>query len=591
MANENATKEKEYNQQDQFDFDELERQLQEELNEELSDLEFLNEQQAQIGNPDALGQTILDTVWEQFTNQMAVQAGEDFIKDNRDLLNRNEHLEHNKPLSKEDIKKYGLNLSKEAHIQTTENFVKGKIATHNTEIDYQKRYDDWQSNFVKDNDGNVVTHTTRTGKEEATLVKGARKKYDADRPSGSAEKHTNMDHTVSAAEIIRDPAAATHMTEEEKIKFANSDANLNEIDESWNKSKQDKSMEDWLDNPNSKGQKPREIFDMSEDDEEALRQKDKEAREEYEKQKKEAEQRSIEAGKKSQKAEAFRIGKKAARAIIMNLLADLVKKIIRKMVAWLKSADKNIKTLITSIKDAIVNFVTDLKTKVVSVTDTAITVIATSILGPVVGTIKKAWMFIKQGWKSLKEAVDYIRNPENKGKSVSIMMMEVGKIVMAGLSGAGAIILGEVIEKGLMTIPIFAIEIPLFGSLANIIGIFMGAVVAGIIGALAINLINSMIAKKQKEELEKDKVDKKNDILATQEAMISNEINRTEAIKNEASANINERHKAAGKMMKDSIEKVKENAESDYEDIDNSEDLEEIGQRIKKLEKEHKDED
>ena len=569
MANENATKEKEY-QQEPFDFDELERQLQEELNDELSDLEFLNEQQAQIGNPDALGQTILDTVWEQFTNQIAVQAGEDFIKDNNGL-----HLD----------------LRDEAHIQTTENFANGKIATHNTDIDYQERYDNWQSNFVKDSDGNVVTHTTRTGKQEATLVKGARDKYDADRPKGSAEKHTDMDHTVSAAEIIRDPEAAAHMTESEKIDFANSDANLNEMDSSWNRSKGDKSMEDWLDNPNSNGQKPREIFDMTEDDEEALRKKDQEAREEYEKKKKEAEQKSIEAGKKSQKAEALRIGKKAARAIIMNLLADLVKKIIRKMVAWLKSADKNIKTLITSIKDAIVDFVTDLKTKVVSVTDTAITVIATSILGPVVGTIKKAWMFIKQGWKSLKEAVDYIRNPENKGKSVSIMMMEVGKIVMAGLSGAGAIVLGEVIEKGLMTIPVFAIEIPLFGSLANIIGIFMGAVVAGIIGALAINLLNSMIAKKQKEELEKDKVDKKNSILATQEALISNEIDRTEAIKNEASANINERHKAAGKMMKDSIEKVKENSEADYEDIDNSEDLEEIGQRIKKLEKENKDED
>jgi hypothetical protein len=83
-------------------------------------------------------------------------------------------------------------------------------------------------------------------------------------------------------------------------------------------------------------------------------------------------------------------------------------------------------------------------------------------------------MFIKQGWKSLKDSVDYIRNPQNKDKPISILVMEVGKIVMAGLTGAGAIVLGEVIEKGLTTIPIFAVEIPLFGSLANIIGIFMG---------------------------------------------------------------------------------------------------------------------
>lgn len=569
MATENATKEKKINSQEQFDFDELERQLQEELQGKLSDLEFSKEQQEQIGNPDSLGQTILDTVWEQFTNQIAVQAGEDFIKENNGL-----HLD----------------LRDEAHIQTTENFEKGKIANHNTEIDYQKRYDDWQSNFEKDSNGNIVTHTTRTGKDKATLVKGARDKYDADRPKGSAEKHTDMDHTISAAEIIRDPEAAAHMTDEAKIDFANSDSNLNEMDSSWNKSKSDESMSDWLDNPNSKGQKPREIFDMSEDDEASLRKKDQEAREEYEKQKKEAEQRSIEAGKKSQKDEAFRIGKKAARAIIMNLLADLVKKIIRKMVAWLKSADKNIESLISSIKDAIIDFVTDLKSKVVSVTDTAITVIATSILGPVVSTIKKAWMFIKQGWKSLKESVEYIRDPKNKNKPISLLMMEVGKIVMAGLSGVGAIVLGEVIEKGLTAIPIFAIEIPLFGSLANIIGIFLGTVISGIIGALAINLINSMIAKKQKAELEKDMVDKKNDILATQEAIISNEIDRTNFIKDHVSSNISARHKEAGKMMKDSIKKVKENSEPDYEDIDNSEDLAEIGQRIKKLEKENNNE-
>lgn len=75
-------------------------------------------------------------------------------------------------------------------------------------------------------------------------------------------------------------------------------------------------------------------------DEEALRKKDKEAREEYEKQKKEAEKKSIEAGKQSQKEEAFRIGGKALRAVLMQLLADLVKEIIAKLVKWFKSAKR-----------------------------------------------------------------------------------------------------------------------------------------------------------------------------------------------------------------------------------------------------------
>ena len=297
MAKENAIldKKEQLNEDltESFDFDELEEKLQSQLEEELADMQFLAEEKEKIGNPDNLGNVIMDVVWEQFINQVAVTAGEDFIKENRGL-----HLD----------------LRKEAHIQTTENFADGKIATHNTEIDYQQRYDDWQSNFVKDENGNVVTHQTRSGKEEATLVKGARKPFDEGRPTGSVENHTDMDHTVSAAEIIRDPAANAHMTKDEQIAFANSDANLNEMDSSLNRSKGDKSMTDWLDNPNSSGQKPDEIFDISAEDEAKLRQKDAEAREEYEKQKKEAEQKSIEAGKKSRKEEAFRIGGKALRA-------------------------------------------------------------------------------------------------------------------------------------------------------------------------------------------------------------------------------------------------------------------------------------
>ena len=64
------------------------------------------------------------------------------------------------------------------HIQTTENFANGKIAKHNDKIDYQKRYDDWQANFQHDKNGTVITHKTRSGKEEATLVSGARIPFD-----------------------------------------------------------------------------------------------------------------------------------------------------------------------------------------------------------------------------------------------------------------------------------------------------------------------------------------------------------------------------------------------------------------------------
>lgn len=527
---------------DSFDFDELEEKLQSQLEEELADLEFLEDEKAKIGSPDNLGNVIMDVVWEQFLNQVAVTAGEDFIKKNNGL-----HLD----------------LRNEAHIQTTENFAKGNIATHNTKIHYQERYDDWQSNFVKDENGNVVTHTTRSGKKEATLVKGARKPFDDGRPSGSAEKHTDMDHTVSAAEIIRDPAANAHMTKNEQIAFANSEANLNEMDLSLNRSKGDKATTEWLDNPNANGQKPNEIFDISDEDDKKMRKKDAEAREEYEKQKKEAEKKSIEAGKQSQKEEAFRIGGEALRAVLMQLLADLVKEIIAKLVKWFKSAEKGLDTLLDSLKEAIHSFISKMKTHMINAGNTVFSTVVTAIIGPIFGTIKKVWMLLKQGWKSLKDAVNYIKSPDNKGKPIGRLLLETGKIIIAGLTGAGALVLGEVIEKGLMTIPIFAVEIPLIGSLANILGIFFGAVVAGIIGAIAINLIGKRIEKSQKSENVQAQVNKGNEVLNLQHQIrIVSEVKLKHGKANAANT-IKERHVAAANMMSESLENIAANCKED----------------------------
>ena len=536
-----------------FDFDAMEEVLNQEVGDLVADLELLNDEREKIDNPEELGKVVQNVIMEQVQNQLAATVGEEFIKENHGNT---------------------LDLRNSAHIQTAENFAEGKIATHNTEIDYQQRYDDWQSNFVKDENGNVVTHQTRSGKEEATLVKGARKPFDEGRPTGSVENHTDMDHTVSAAEIIRDPAANAHMTKEEQIAFANSDANLNEMDSSLNRSKGDKSMTEWLDNPNANGQKPDEIFDISAEDDAKMRQKDAEAREEYEKQKKEAEQKSIEAGKKSRKEEAFRIGGKALRAVLMQLLAELVREIIAKLVKWFKSAKKELNTLLDSLKEAIHSFLGKMKTHLINAGNTVFSTVATAIIGPIFGTIKKVWMMLKQGWSSLKNAVAYIKDPANKGKPIGRLLMEVGKIVIAGMTGIGAMLLGEVIEKGLMTIPVFAVEIPLLGSLANILGIFLGAVVAGIIGAIAINIIEKQIEKSMKRENVDAQINKGNEILRTQHQLqVVNEakLDHTKAI---AAQNIHERHSAAANMMAESVENIRNNCATDesidvaFDDID-----------------------
>lgn len=541
---------------EELDFDELEEKLQGQLEEELGKMQFLAEEKEKIGNPDNLGNVIMDVVWEQFLNQVAVTAGEDFIKENRGL-----HLD----------------LRNEAHIQTTENFANGKIATHNTEIDYQKRYDDWQSNFQKDPNIKYKTsnyryneeqqvwekHDTRSDSWKKVLNKDARADFDKGRPTGKNTANTNMDHTVSAGEIIRDPGANAHMTHEEQVAFANSEKNLNVMDSAANQSKGDSTMSEFLDSERN-GKKASERFNI---DEEALRKKDAEAREEYEKQKKEGEKKSVEAGKKSQKEEAFRMGKSAIRAVLMQLLAELIREIIAKLVKWFKSAKKELSALLDSLKEAIHSFIGNMKQHLINAGNTLFTTVATAIWGPIVNTIKKVWMMLKQGWNSLKKAVEYIKDPANKGKPIGILMMEVGKIVIAGLTGAGALILGEVIEKGLMTIPIFAFEIPLLGSLANILGIFLGAVVAGIIGAIVINLLDKLIAKKREKEVQAEAIAKGNQIISTQhQIQIVNEV-RLERDKDRIHTDISGRHQSAASVMRDAYGNIMENFVEDFSDV------------------------
>ena len=526
---------------EEIDLDELEEKLQNRLDEEVSELKFLVEEKKKIGSVDNLGEIIKDIVWEQFLNQIAIVAGEDFIKENRNLT---------------------LDLSNEAHIQTTENFVKGNIAIHNSYIDYKERYDDWNENFQKDLNGNIITHTTRTGKEENTLARGARNIFDKNRPTGLSSDNIDIDHTISAGEIIRDPEANAHMSKKEQVEFANSEVNLNKMNASLNRSKGDKSVSDWLDNPNSNGQKPKEIFNISSDDESKLREKDFKAREEYKKIKNEAEEKSMILGRKSQKEEAFKITGKVLRAVFMQLLSELIKEIIAKLVKWFKSDKKALNTLLESLKEAINSFIGKLETHLINAGKTIVSTIATAIIGPIFVTIKKVWMILQKGWNSLKEAIEYIRNPENKNKPIGILFMEVGNIIIAGLTGIGALVLGDVIEKRLMTIPIFAKDIPLIGSLANVLGIFFGAIIAGIIGAIAINFIQVQVEKCLKMENVDLQIIKGNEILNLQSQVQAVSEVRFGYHKNKVAQEVYDRHMIAAMEMKTAIDNIGDNCQA-----------------------------
>lgn len=522
---------------DSMNFDELEKKLNSELEEQLVDLKGLELDREKIGNPDTIGHTVMNVVWEQFINQVGVIAGEDFIKENRGLT---------------------LDLRDSAHIQTTENFAAGEIATHNNEIDYQERYDDWQNNFAKDDQGKIIMVPKRFSNEMVEKIKPGARNY-LDGESGSVSMPN--DHTVSAVEIIRDPEANAHLSRPEQHTFATGDKNYLPLDGHFNASKRDATMTDAL-NHKHDGKRAAERFNI---DEKELQERDKIARAEFERQKKEGELRSIETGKQSQKKEALRISGKALRAVVMGLLASLIKDIIRKLISWFRSGNRRLNTFIDSVKAAIKSFLSNLKEHLLNASNTFVTTIATAIFGPVIGMIKKAWIFLKQGYKSVKEAITFLKNPENKNMPLSLKMMEVGKIVIVGLTAGGAIVLSEVIEKGLMTFPVFAFNIPIIGSLASLIGMFLGSLVSGIIGALALNQIDRLIAKKLKTINTQQQFHKKNDILVTQEQLIKVNESKVENTRNKTIESIKKRHTECADLMKESIEKIKSNSEDIYE--------------------------
>ena len=113
-----------------------------------------------------------------------------------------------------------------------------------------------------------------------------------------------------------------------------------------------------------------------------------------------------------------------------------------------------------------------------------------------------------------------------------------------------------------MTIPLFAVEIPLLGSLANILGIFLGAVVAGIIGAIAINIIEKQIEKNLKRDNIDAQINKGNKILRTQHQLQAINELKLYHTKEVTEQNIHDRHVASAKVMVDSIENIRKNSAS-----------------------------
>lgn len=261
------------------------------------------------------------------------------------------------------------------------------------------------------------------------------------------------------------------------------------------------------------------------------------------------------------------------KAALLQLLSEFLRELISKFISWLKDTERNLSTFIHKIKEAIISFVNNLANHVLNVGKSVVTMIASAIVGPVINTVLKAWTFIHQGWKSLKEAIDYINNPENKDKSLDIMMLEVGKIIVAGLTATGAIVVGEVLGASLTaSFPVLAISIPLLGTIGSVIGTFMGATLSGIIGAFVLKMIDQQIVNKQISELNSKKIDQNNEMLVIQDQLLDVKSIKLQVEKDSVINTIKERHDMSASMMKEKLSDIfaesTRDDKSDFDEID-----------------------
>lgn len=536
MANENKTFELQSSEID-FDYEqllEIENSLENNLKDVVKHIEQLDIDRDKLQNNEYLQESIENIVWEQVQLQLAAQIGEEFIKDNKGQT---------------------LDLRKEAHIQTAENFEKGKLATHNRTVDHQKIYNEWQDSFILNKNG------------ERILKRETRKFFDKGRDKGSSSVH--KDHTISIKEQLNDIDLVAFSTKEEIKVFANSSKNLHDLDASANMSKGDKPMLEFL-NSERNGLKPEERFNI---DRRQAEYDEKEAREGYSDFKDNAKKRAVESGKKSRRDEALKVSGKALKAALLQLLSEFLRELISKFISWLNDTERNLSTFIEKIKEAIISFVNSLSNHLLNVGKSVVTMIASAIVGPVINTFLKAWTFIHQGWKSLKEAIDYLNNPDNKEKSVQIMMLEIGKIVVAGLSATGAIVLGETLGASLTaSFPVLAISIPLLGTIGSLIGTFMGATLSGIIGAFVLKMIDQQIVNKQISELSSKKIDQNNEMLVIKDQLLDVKSIKLQVEKDSVINTIKERHDLATSIMKEKLSDIfaesTRDDKSDFDEID-----------------------
>lgn len=556
MDNSNANKTFEKNNIEmEFDFDEMEGFLSKQLEESFSDLELLENNRAAVSDPDSLGKVVLNEVWNQFGNQIGLDMTNETLIQKYDR----EHPETYKEVSPSVLKDKRY---KDANKAMKEQQKAGVLK------------DEYTGKDLKPNEKANLDHVV----PRKELFDNKRRKQANLSVTDLANKEENLKPTNEALNKSKGAKSNKEYVETREIREKalleqNKKANK-KVDES-NKSNLEKSLQ--------KEKNNKSLNDKLAADDELMMQVDKEARKAINKDIRV--NATKEVGKKA--------GKDALKTMTISALFSLSKEIMNGLIRFFKEKSKSFNRFLSEMKEAIKSFFSKILSVLQTGASTLIGTIISEIFGLIVSIFKKLASLIKQGISSVIDAVNYLRDKKNKDKPFGVKVAQVGKIITVGLVGGSAIFLGEVFEKFLLTIPGMQIELPLIGTLANMIGLFLSSLVSGLVGAIVLNLIDKFIAKKLKAESDKKIIERKNEIMNLQQIqtfVVQNNVAATrestmnEILRNHKTVNV-ESVQLINKIFDENNERYSKEIKSSKNISSNQSDLDQMQKDLEEMQK------
>ena len=473
----------EVNESENLNYDELEELLEQQFTMEFSNLEKLELECKEISSPDKLGDVILDEIWDQFANQIGLDMTSDTLLKQYNDNNPNGYT-----------KKEGSKILKDTRYTDANNAMKEKQKSGNLKDEY-------------------------TGK---TL---------------KVNEKANLDHVVARKQIFENPWRK--IADIETADLANKSENLAATNESLNKSKGAKSNSEYIKNRELREKELRNQVQRANEKIDKMNISDAEKRNLKAENNKRLNDKLAADSKKMLKSEktakkainkdiakkasvrmANKAGKDAVKAMFIAALFGMLKEIMNALVRYFKAKKQSFDTFIEEMKKALHSFFGKIKDFIKVGVDSFVGSIVGEIIGAFNQKLQKLPNLIKQLFGSIRESISYLSNPENQTHSTAIKIAHISKIITSALVGVGAMFLGEYFEKYLLTISGMQTLIPLLGTIANILGMFLASLLTGILGAVIINRLDQFISKKLIEENQKKQANKKNELLRIQDVQI-----------------------------------------------------------------------